>query len=269
MVVRTWNLFHGNAKPPRRRDFLEEMVRLIAAGGPGLVLLQEVPVWALGHLADWSGMTVVGDVAAPPTLGPFPSSASIGRALTSLNHGLLRSAFSGQANAILVSRELAVLDHERLVLNPRSFRRRVARETGLDVVARLAWAAERRVCQAARIRLPDTRTLLVSNLHTTSYPADDRLPAAELLRAATWLDGLAREDEPTLLGGDLNQRADSSALRALTGPEWGYSPAASGIDHLLVRGAELEAPAERWPEERRRLDGVLLSDHAPWELRLR
>ena len=34
LVVRTWNLFHGNTVPPGRRAFLEEMVRLVTADGP-------------------------------------------------------------------------------------------------------------------------------------------------------------------------------------------------------------------------------------------
>jgi len=44
LLVRTWNLFHGNAVPPERRAFLEEMVRLAAADGPDVLALQEVPV---------------------------------------------------------------------------------------------------------------------------------------------------------------------------------------------------------------------------------
>ncbi|MDX6511239.1 MAG: hypothetical protein QOE36_743 [Gaiellaceae bacterium] len=262
--MRTWNLVHGNAKPPERRDFLEEMVRLVSADHPGVVLLQEVPAWALAYLDDWSGMVAAGDVAARPSIGPFPSTAGIGHALTSIHHGALRSAFSGQANAVLVAPELLVLDHEHLVLNPRGFRRREARAFGLGLVARLAWAGERRVCQALRIGLTDSRTLLVGNLHATSYPPDERLAAAELLRAATWLDGLAREEEPTILGGDLNQRVETSqVLRDLTGSEWGYSQPGAGIDHVLVRNAEPAGPPQRWPEERRLVDGHLLSDHAP------
>src|SRR5918998_2252388 len=100
LLVRSWNLFHGNTLPPRRNDRLEEMIRLASADDPDVVCLQELPVWALGHLDGWSEMTALGDVAARPRLGPFPSSAQLGRTLTELNHGLLRSAFTGQANAI-------------------------------------------------------------------------------------------------------------------------------------------------------------------------
>ena len=81
MLVRTWNVFHGNAVPPRRRGFLREMVELVAADRPDLVFLQEVPVWALKHLERWSGMQAVGAVAAQPRLW----SAELGRWITELH----------------------------------------------------------------------------------------------------------------------------------------------------------------------------------------
>ena len=95
MLVRTWNLFHGNASPPERRAFLREMVELVTADGPDVVCLQEVPVWALGRLEPWSGMRAIGAVARRPR-APFA------RLLTDVHHGLLRSAFTGEADAILV-----------------------------------------------------------------------------------------------------------------------------------------------------------------------
>jgi endonuclease/exonuclease/phosphatase family metal-dependent hydrolase len=268
VLVRSWNLFHGNTNPPGRVADLERMVRLAVADDPDLVLLQEVPAWALRRLDDWSGRAAVGDVAAPPTLGPIPSTYWIGHALTSLNPGLLRSAFSGQANAILIAPRVRVEVRERLVLNPAGFRRHEARRLGLGFVARLAWAGERRVCQAVGVRLADGRNAVVANLHATSYPPDHRLAEAELRRAAKWVDGLARPDDVVVLGGDLNQRVGSSALLGeLRGA--GYSPPGRGIDHILVRGAELERPLTRWPDERRLLEGKLLSDHAPVEVTIR
>jgi endonuclease/exonuclease/phosphatase family metal-dependent hydrolase len=263
LVVRTWNLFHGNAVPPGRHAFLERMVRLVAAGAD-LVCLQEVPVWALGRLAGWSGMTAVGKVAAPPRLGPLPSTAAIGRRLTAVHPGALRSAFAGQANAILVAPRLRVLDSESLVLNPLRFRRAQAAALGLDLVLRLAWAKERRVCQALRLALPDGGgTAWVSNLHATSLHADERIADAELRRAAAWTDGLGASGEPRLFCGDLNLPPERSpALRELRG----YSePLPGRIDQVLVRGLPAAAP-EVWPDERRRVDGRLLSDHAPVEV---
>jgi len=98
-VVRTWNLFHGNAVPPERRAYLRQMVQLVTADGPDVVCLQEVPAWALSHLESWSGMRAFGAVGARPMLG----SAELGRWITELDHGLLRSAVTGEALAILVA----------------------------------------------------------------------------------------------------------------------------------------------------------------------
>jgi endonuclease/exonuclease/phosphatase family metal-dependent hydrolase len=266
LLLRSWNLFHGNTVPPRRNHRLEEMVRLASADDPDVVCLQEVPVWALERLDDWSGMTALGDVAARPRLGPLPSSAELGRAITQVNHGLLRSTFTGQANAMLLARRLRVLERRSLVLNPRWFRRRQAGWLGLSAVARLAWANERRLCQAVRVSHPDG-TLLVANLHATSYRPDERLADAELFRAAVFADALARPGDVCVLAGDFNVRAARSrTLAELVQPDWGFSRPGPEVDHILVRGAPAGA-VERWPDERRRRDGHLLSDHAPVELR--
>jgi endonuclease/exonuclease/phosphatase family metal-dependent hydrolase len=261
LLVRTWNLFHGNTKPPGRRAFLEEMVRLAAADRPSVLCLQELPVWALVHLADWSEMTAVADVAKRPWLG-----TELGRIVTELHHGLFRSAFTGQANAVLVDTELTVLDHRRVVLNPYRFRRAQARRLGLTRAARFAWAKERRVCQAIRVEGGE-RTLVVGNLHATSYSPDRRLADAELLRAAVFVDGIARPGEPVLLCGDFNFSVRlSRTLAELMSSEWGFSGAtATGIDHVLVRGMQAGQPRV-WPPERRLHGGRTLSDHAPVEV---
>jgi endonuclease/exonuclease/phosphatase family metal-dependent hydrolase len=57
VLVRSWNLFHGNTLPPQRRGFLDEMVRLASADDPDVVCFQEVPAWALRRFT-------AGDVAA-------------------------------------------------------------------------------------------------------------------------------------------------------------------------------------------------------------
>jgi endonuclease/exonuclease/phosphatase family metal-dependent hydrolase len=265
LLVRTWNLFHGNTVPPGRQAFLDKMVRLASADGPDAILLQELPVWALAKVGDWSGMTAVVDVAQRPMLGPLPSSATLGRLLTSIDHGLLRSAFTGQGNAILLGPSLRPIEHRHVVLNSFAFRRYQAGRLGLGPVARLAWSKERRVCQAVRVGY-DGDTVLIGNLHATGYRPDRRIADAELLRAATFVDGMARPGEPVVLGGDFNVSvATSGTLAQLTGPEWGFSGTTpGGIDHLLVRGLSAGPPA-RWPAERRRSGAVLLSDHAPVE----
>jgi endonuclease/exonuclease/phosphatase family metal-dependent hydrolase len=260
VLVRSWNLFHGNTLPPRRRAFLEQMIALATADSPDVLCVQEVPAWALPGFS-------AGDVAARPRIGPFPIPAALGRTLTDLNHGLLRSAFSGQGNGILVGPALRVLSHHVLPLNPRRFRDAQARALRLRPAARLAWARERRIVQA--LRLDDgSRTFLVANLHCTSYAPDRRLADAELQRAAWFAVSEAQPEDVVVLAGDFNLTTASSAtLRGLAGADWGFSPPAPGIDQILVRGGA-PSPLRRWPDEQRVLDGYLLSDHAPVELEL-
>jgi endonuclease/exonuclease/phosphatase family metal-dependent hydrolase len=262
LLVRTWNLFHGNTDPPGRRAYLEEMVRLASADRPDVLCLQELPVWSLRRLADWSGMTAIGDVASRPKLPP-----ELGHRITELNHGRFRSAFTGQANALLLDRTLMVGEHRVLVLNSLRYRRRQARQLALGAVERLGWAKERRICQVIRARRGDGGTLVAANLHATGH-VNKRIPDAELLRAASFVDGFARPGEPVLLCGDFNvSLRNSRVLPQLVGPEWGFDGATPArINHVLSRGLDLGPPAV-WPDERRTLDGRLLSDHAPVERR--
>jgi endonuclease/exonuclease/phosphatase family metal-dependent hydrolase len=259
VLIRSWNLFHGNSVPPQRESFLDEMLRLAGADDPDILCLQELPSWTLGRFT-------AGDLAARPRIGPVPIPKELGRRLTELNHGLLRSAFSGQGNAIQVSPRLHVLAHELVTLNPRRFRDAQARALALGPVARLAWAKERRVVQALRVAEPGGRTFLVANMHCTSYPADERLADAELLRAGWFAVSTASPEDVVVLAGDFNVRAARSrTLRDLTGPEWGFSEPGPGIDHILARGATA-SPLRRWPDGQRRHGDRLLSDHAPVEL---
>jgi endonuclease/exonuclease/phosphatase family metal-dependent hydrolase len=66
------------------------------------------------------------------------------------------------------------------------------------------------------------------------------------------------EDEPrVVVGGDFNLRGEGLP---------GFStPLPDRIDQLLVRGLPAATPVV-WPDDRRRLGGRLLSDHAPVEL---
>jgi endonuclease/exonuclease/phosphatase family metal-dependent hydrolase len=228
IVVRTWNLFHGNAVPPERRGYLRRMVELVTEDGPGIVCLQEVPVWGLRQLEAWSGMQSFGAIAASPR-----GSAELGRWLTELNHGLLRSAFTGQANAILVRRDLE------------------AREDGILAISE---RGERRVCQ--RLRVGDVG--VVGNVHVTGGAmADDQFNRA--------IDFVAGAHERAIVAGDANLRPGEGAtynrLQSL-----GFStPLPGSIDQILVRGLLATQPVA-WPDERRRFGGRLLSDHAPVEL---
>ena len=256
MVIRTWNLFHGNTVPPGRKRYVEEMVRLVTEGEPDAVCLQEVPPWSLERLGEWSGMHVFGEVAARPMIGPIPVTAELGRCLTDLNPGLLRSGVEGQANAILV-RGTIVARHV-VTLNPFGFRFQTARRLGLTFVRELTWGKERR--QAIAVRLEGGAVL--ANLHATNA-ADVRLPEAEVERAAQWAGRLAGDDL-CIVAGDLNVDTTRSQV---FGRLAGFSAPGPGVDHVLVRGAAV-TEYDRWPRERRRLGDVLLSDHTPVEVRI-
>jgi endonuclease/exonuclease/phosphatase family metal-dependent hydrolase len=187
--------------------------------------------------------------------------------VTELHHGLLRSAVAGQGNAVQVSPRLTVLDRSRLPLNPRPFRAATARALGLGLSTRLAWAKERRVAQAVRLRAADQRTVLVCNVHCTSSH-DRRLPDAELLRAAEFASSAADAADVVVLAGDFNVTAkESPVLRALATADWGFTPPGPGIDHILVRGAAA-GPERIWPGADREYGAVVLSDHAPVEVEL-
>jgi endonuclease/exonuclease/phosphatase family metal-dependent hydrolase len=255
VVVRTWNVFHGNTVPPGHVNLLEDAVRLGASGDRAIVCLQELPLWALELLDDWTGMVALGAVAARTAVP-----RALGRSVTALNPGFFRSALTGQANAMLIAAGLRILDSSSIVLNPASFRRRLE----LPVASRIAWAKERRVCHAVRLALPDGRTMTAANLHATSYRRDQRLADAEVLRAAVFVDAVAAPGDVAVLAGDFNLQPERSrALGDLAG--WGFSQPGPGIDHVLVRGLRV-TPLVAWPLERRVVDRTVLSDHAPVEV---
>jgi endonuclease/exonuclease/phosphatase family metal-dependent hydrolase len=228
LLVRSWNVFHGNAHPPDPRSHLHTMIRLASADRPDVLCLQEVPLWALPRLARWSGMTARWTVTRRPWLPGW-----LGGFITRLNNGVLRSAIAGQANAILLAPGLEPLAHNAL---------------RIDVGRR-----EPRFCHAVR-----TERLVVANLHATNDFAKPEVPAAEILRAEGFVSRLAG-DLPCVLAGDFNLRA--AHLVGLTG----WSELGAGIDHVLVRGLAA-SPLAVWPEERRRHNGRVLSDHAPVEV---
>jgi endonuclease/exonuclease/phosphatase family metal-dependent hydrolase len=150
-----------------------------------------------------------------------------------LNNGLFRSAIAGQANAILLAPGLEPLDHSTLRIDD-------SRQ-------------EPRWCHAVRLD-----ELVVANLHASNDFRHPELVGAEILRAERFVSGLAGE-LPAVLAGDFNVRRES--LHELPG----WSALGPGIDHVLVRGLR-SGPLVVWPEERRRQNGRVLSDHAPVEV---
>lgn len=163
LLVRTWNVFHGNSHPPQRRAFLREMVELATADEPDVVCLQELPVWALGQLEAWSSMRAVSAVARAPLLP-----ATLAERVTGLHHGVLRSAFTGEADAILVAARFEV-DEVRERVVGRAKLRRIAQTLRLD------------------------RDIHVVNFHVDGDPA-------QLERAAA----LAPQSAPAIVAGDAN-----------------------------------------------------------------
>ena len=120
-----------------------------------------------------------------------------------------------------------------------------------------------------RVADQDGKQFVIANLHCTSYRPDQRLAEAELLRAAWFAVSLARPEDVVVLAGDFNViELRSQTLRDLTGPDWRFSAAGPGVDHILVRGAARVSTLRRWDDERRVHGSALLSDHAPIELDL-
>jgi len=262
VLVRTWNVFHGNTSPPGRKAYLREMIELVTADRPTVVCLQEVPAWALTAVGDWAGMLAIGD----RTRGGVP----LGRRITALHAGRFRSGLHGQGNTILVPSDAKVRERKTITLNTNPFAEEQGRKLGLDEKTVRWWQKERRICQVAKVELPNRRRLLVANVHATSYPRDTRLADAELRRAATFVDRQSEIEEVVVLAGDFNiTQAQSQSIAALleAPPESRWAAAGPKIDHVLVRGAK-SSGVRVWPDDERRYNGKLLSDHAPVEVDL-
>jgi endonuclease/exonuclease/phosphatase family metal-dependent hydrolase len=226
ILVRSWNVFHGNTLPPSRLGHLQDMVELAAGDSPDVLCLQEVPVWALTELGRWSGMRSIGMVARR---GWRP--ARFAAWVTRRNQGFFRSRLAGQANVVLVAdRHRSVALGGRQVSDP---------------------GRERRVVHAVRL----DGLGVVATTHLTNSPSTPDVQRAELARIDLFLDSVAKPGEARIIAGDLN-------LKRPVLP--GYVDGGDGIDHVLVAGmpaAELVV----WPRERRVQNGHVLSDHAPVE----
>lgn len=194
MLIRSWNVFHGRTSPPGQRVFLREMVELASADGPDVLCLQELPLWALGRLEEWSGMTARCAVAKR-TLVP----RWLGGVLQRHDPLRFRSAVTGQANAILVAPAHRVHEH---------------RSTRVSLGGR-----ERRVCHAVRLD-----AIVVGNVHASNEFRRPEVPRAELTRAHALVHALAG-DGARALAGDFNLRAPE-----LPGPEIDHIVVA-GVEH--------------------------------------
>jgi hypothetical protein len=169
----------------------------------------------------------------PALLGP------VARRVTDFDPERFRSSLTGQANALLVNPHFEAGRHRRFVLNP-----------GLSRKDWLLRGGQRRVCHTLEVDARGEQVVL-ANLHASNDP-DGSLAAKEIERAASFLAGAER----CALAGDFN--LDRHAVP-------GFSEPIEGIDQILVRGFELERGPEPWADERRRVNGAALSDHAPVE----
>jgi endonuclease/exonuclease/phosphatase family metal-dependent hydrolase len=231
LVVRSWNVFHGNADPPGRAGHLHRMIELVTQDAPDIVCLQELPVWAIARVEAWSGMHHFDAITRPP-LWPGP----LGTWVTRMHQGFFRSGLAGQANAILVAPRHAAtaLGHERISENRR----------------------ERRLVHA--VRIAGAPGVTVGNLHASNDFAWPDVPRAEAARAAAFVEEAATPGDVLVLAGDFNVR--DPLLEA-------YSQPVEGIDHVLVRGAAAMSVVA-WPLEQRRENRVVLSDHPVVEARI-
>jgi endonuclease/exonuclease/phosphatase family metal-dependent hydrolase len=144
------------------------MIELVTQGRPDVVCLQELPVWVLPQLDAWSGMHALGAVARRPLL---PVGA---RAVTALHHGLLRSAVTGEADAILTrepARELGVhvVGEDRL--------RRIAQAVDFEGVTVVNFHIDGDRTQFDRVvALARERTILAGDANLVSAGADGFSP---------------------------------------------------------------------------------------------
>jgi endonuclease/exonuclease/phosphatase family metal-dependent hydrolase len=200
MLVRSWNVFHGRTHPVGRTLHLREMIELVTADRPDVVCLQELPLWSLRELEEWSGMRAWSAVTRYPLVP-----RALGRVLQRLDPRLFRSGITGQANAILLARNSTVHEHRWVRVSERGHFRR-------------------RVCHAVRLD-----SAVIGNVHATNEFRRTEVPRAELRRAHALVDGLAARGETRVLAGDFNLRDP-----ALPGPNIDHIVVAGAPHGLLV-----------------------------------
>jgi endonuclease/exonuclease/phosphatase family metal-dependent hydrolase len=155
---------------------------------PDVVCLQELPVWSLARLSAWSGMHAVGAVARRPLL------RCGARAITALNHGLLRSALTGEADAILTGRPAAdlgatVVEEKRL--------RRIAHTVELDGVTVVNFHVDGDREQLERVlALAGDRAVVAGDTNFRGRAADGFSPPLAGSIDQIYVRGLAVVDPP-------------------------------------------------------------------------
>ena len=167
MVALTWNLFHGRAVPGAGRSLLDAFAAALASWAWDIALLQEVPPWWPGPLAEAAGAVERHALTSRNSLLPL-------RRWAAERWPDVVKSQGGGANAILVRGEDIVEDR---AITLRRF-------------------TERRVAHGVRL----ASGVWVVNLHASAHSPPRA--QADLDRAIdAW--GGAR---PLVLGGDLNLR---------------------------------------------------------------
>jgi endonuclease/exonuclease/phosphatase family metal-dependent hydrolase len=167
MRVVTWNLFHGRAVPGAGRSLQHEFAGALAGWAWDVALLQEVPPWYPGPLAEAAGAVQRRALTSRNALLPL-------RRWAAERWPDVVKSQGGGANAILVRSEEIVEDR---------------------AVALRRWP-ERRVAHGVRL----ASGVWVVNLHATAH--SPRRAQADLDRAIDAWGGA----NPLVLGGDLNLR---------------------------------------------------------------
>jgi endonuclease/exonuclease/phosphatase family metal-dependent hydrolase len=170
------------------------MVELASRDRPDVLCLQELPLWSLAQLEEWSGMKAVTAVAKR-TLVP----RWLGGVLQRHDPLRFRSGVTGQANAMLLSPRLVPLEHRTVRISDQG--------------------RERRVCHAVRLE-----EIVVGNVHASNEFKHVEVPRAELTRAHALVESMAA-GQARVLAGDFNLRDPD-----LPGPNIDHIVAA-GVEH--------------------------------------
>jgi endonuclease/exonuclease/phosphatase family metal-dependent hydrolase len=200
--VLTWNLKHGRSVPSENRNLLPEFAAALAGWEWDVALLQEVPPWWPGGLAQRLG------AVQRSVLTSRNSLLALRRAIAVRWPELIKSG-GGGANAILARAGFSLSLEEHRTL-------------------RLALWPERRQLQAVRLGLRG-HEVWVGNLHATVHDDGRARLEAEKARVAVlrWSAGA-----PLVLGGDFNvRRLQLAGLGRAAGHD---------VDYVFVRGLSVE-----------------------------
>ena len=212
MLVRTWNLFHGNALPPERRTFFDEMITLATADDPDVLCVQEVPVWAA--------------IAVAPRLRVWPTSGS------SLNP---RGFRTGEASAA----RLGVVGRNAGPRNAAS-----CRPSG-SVRRRSAYLVANMHCTS----LPDRRIAQAELLRAATFATSEALPDDVVVLAGDFnLTGrlLAVMRDLTGPGGDSRRPAPESTTSSFAAPTSSSPALADGTSSRRTVTCCQNMPRWRW-----------------------